>query len=245
VNFLPFFEQLLGKLDEFVNSPDPSSRQWGLCIFCDLIEFTGPASLNYQQHFLQKLGQSLSDSSEDVRQAAAYGVGVAAKCGGPNFAEFCIASLPHLVNIISSPEARNEENIMATENAIAALGKIIKVYKDSGRFDANAMVATFVKALPIVEDADEAPDTYNLLLELIQTQHPVVVNAAQIPQLVHILSSVLIIPSLVPKDPELLQKMSACLQSIATSCDTNMKQQIWQILKDEQRQYLLSSNLFR
>jgi importin-5 len=245
VNYLPFFEQLLSKLAEFMNSGDPSSSQWALCIFCDLIEFAGPASLNYQQHFLQQMGQSLSSSSADLRQASSYGVGVAAKFGGPNYTEFCIASLPHLVNMINSPEAKHEENLLATENAIAALGKIISTYKDSGRFDTNALITSFVASLPITEDSEEAPETYMLLLDLIEAQHPIVANQSQIPQLVRILTSVLCIPSLLAKNPELLQKMQTCLRSIIGSCNEALKQHLWQTLTDEQKQYLANQQLIR
>ena len=36
------------------------------------------------------MGQSLLDASPDVRQAAAYGVGVAAKAGGASYSSFCV-----------------------------------------------------------------------------------------------------------------------------------------------------------
>jgi hypothetical protein len=70
-------------------SKDASSRQWALCVFCDLIEFTGPSSTPYQPYALQFMAQSLSDESPDVRQASSYGVGVAAKFGGPTYGQFC------------------------------------------------------------------------------------------------------------------------------------------------------------
>ena len=95
-HIIPFFEQLLPKLSDFlvkqVNqaSSDSSGRQWALCVYCDLIEFTGQSSVNYQQYFLNGMGSGLSDPSPDVRQAASYGVGVAAKFGGPSYSAFCM-----------------------------------------------------------------------------------------------------------------------------------------------------------
>ncbi len=79
-------------------STDSSSRQWALCVYCDLIEFTGPSSVAYQNYFLQFMGQSLLDASPDVRQAAAYGVGVAAKAGGASYSSFCVGMLSLKVN---------------------------------------------------------------------------------------------------------------------------------------------------
>ncbi|KAJ2993084.1 Importin-5 [Globomyces sp. JEL0801] len=156
--------------EEFLagNSPEPSSRQWALCVFCDVIEFTGEKSAAYQSHFLSIMGRSLSDPSADVRQAASYGAGVAAKFGGPSFAQFTVESLPHLFNIANDANGRADENLMATENAISAIGKIIATYKDSGAFDANNVITHWVASLPIVDDGQEAPETYTLLLDLIQ-----------------------------------------------------------------------------
>lgn len=39
------------------------------------------------------MGQSVTDPSCDIRQAAAYGVGVAAKFGGPSYSQFCIGKV--------------------------------------------------------------------------------------------------------------------------------------------------------
>lgn len=89
VNFLPIFDLLLGKLSELLASQDASARQWAICIFCDLIEFTGPNSSNYQEYFLNSMASGLSDASADVRQSCAYGVGVAASHGGPLYSSFC------------------------------------------------------------------------------------------------------------------------------------------------------------
>jgi hypothetical protein len=45
----------------------------GLCIFNDLIEYTGALSLNYQQHFVAPMLHYVTDTQPEVRQAAAYG----------------------------------------------------------------------------------------------------------------------------------------------------------------------------
>ena len=44
-----------------------SDRQWGLCIFDDVIEYTGPLALNYQQHFVQQMLHYLTDEQAEVR----------------------------------------------------------------------------------------------------------------------------------------------------------------------------------
>lgn len=44
-------------------------------------------SLNYQQYFLPHMVQYVCDEQPEVRQAAAYGVGVIAQYGGPGYAQ--------------------------------------------------------------------------------------------------------------------------------------------------------------
>ncbi|KAJ3273865.1 Importin-5 [Terramyces sp. JEL0728] len=238
--FLPFFDQMISKLSEFMDNKDAPSRQWALCVFCDLIEFTGPASVQYQPFFLSKMATSLADPSPDVRQAAAYGVGVCAKFGGPNYAQLCVESLPHLFNIVNDSNSRSEENTMATENAISAIGKLLKVYRNAGAFNANDVILHWFNALPIVEDSEEAPETYSLLLELIEGQNEVIVNVNQIPKLVSILSEALSLKGLLVKAPELKEKMVNCLKSVIAAADANTKQILWQNLKDGQKKYLAS-----
>lgn len=46
IDFLPLFDQLLGHFVRLLKSDSPwSDRQWGLCIFDDLLEYAGPVSI--------------------------------------------------------------------------------------------------------------------------------------------------------------------------------------------------------
>lgn len=87
--FFPYFEQLLPALQSFLSHPDPGARHWAICVFDDLIEFAGPDSVKYQPHFLAQLASSLADPDADVRQAACYGIGVAALNGGGGYTTLC------------------------------------------------------------------------------------------------------------------------------------------------------------
>ena len=54
--FLPVFDQLLPYFSKLLETTHPwSDHQWGICIFDDLVEYGGPNSLNYQQHFVQQV----------------------------------------------------------------------------------------------------------------------------------------------------------------------------------------------
>lgn len=76
-------------------------RQWGLCIFDDVIEHCSPASFKYAEYFLRPMLQYVCDSSPEVRQAAAYGLGVMAQYGGDNYRPFCTGTDVYLVTCMS------------------------------------------------------------------------------------------------------------------------------------------------
>ncbi len=64
---------------------------------------------------------------------------------------------------------RSEENATATENAVSALGKVIEY--QAGVLDAQQGVAladTWVRALPVVEDAVEALQVHAQLVRFIE-----------------------------------------------------------------------------
>ncbi len=45
-----------------------SDRQWALCVFDDVIQFTGAHSHRYSQFFLTRMAESLADSSAEVNE---------------------------------------------------------------------------------------------------------------------------------------------------------------------------------
>lgn len=53
-----------------VQCPDRpwADRQWGLCIFDDVVEHCSPSSFKYASYFLGQMLQSLGDLRPEVRQ---------------------------------------------------------------------------------------------------------------------------------------------------------------------------------
>jgi len=86
--YLPYMEPMVIPLVTKLIGPERywQERQWGICIWDDMVEFTGPAALKYQNLFVPSLLNYLEDSSAEVRQAAAYGCGIMAQFGGEAFA---------------------------------------------------------------------------------------------------------------------------------------------------------------
>jgi hypothetical protein len=166
VSFLPFWERLIPYYDAFIVNADPTQRQWALCIMDDVLEFCGPESWKYQGHFVKPLVDGLSDPIPANRQAAAYGIGVAAKNGGPAFSDYVAATLPNLIQCCQIPQARTEDHVFATENACAAIAKILH-FNSSKVQDVQGVVQVWLGTLPVVNDDEAAPYAYAFLAELI------------------------------------------------------------------------------
>lgn len=207
-----------------------------------MIEFTGPESARYQPHFLSYLAAGITDTNTDIQQASCYGAGVAAIHGGPAYLSFCTESLPHLFSIINVPKSRNEEKVLVTENAISAVGKICRAFKDTGAFDANQVISLWFHSLPIVEDEVEASEVYTFLLDLIDANHPAVVStdAKHLSKLVHIITQVLIRPSLLESNPSVNQRLVKSLSSILSQCDPNTRSSLWNGLGAETQSFITS-----
>lgn len=185
---LPFFEHMLPDFTKLLEQQQPASdRQWALCVFDDLLEYTGPSSIKYQQYFLKSLLSGIQDQNPEVRQAAAYGCGVMAQFGGCEYANVCAEIITTLSLVISNSDSRSKSNISATENCISAVTKICK-YNNS-TVDVNEVIPIWLTWLPVVEDHAEAPHVYGYLCDLIESNHPIVLgpNNANIPFIISII----------------------------------------------------------
>lgn len=166
VGFLPQWERLLPFYSAFIRDRDATQRQWALCIFDDVLEFCGPEAWKYQTEFAKPLVDGLADMVPANRQAAAYGVGVAAKNGGVAFSDYVAAALPALFACCQLPQARQEDHVFATENACAAIAKILH-FNSSKVGDVQGVVQAWLGTLPVLNDDEAAPYAYSFLTELI------------------------------------------------------------------------------
>ncbi|CAK7562739.1 MAG: importin subunit beta-3 [Sporothrix epigloea] len=174
-NFLPPWERLMSAYETFLKSEDASQRQWGLCIMDDVIEYCGANSIHYASVITQPLLDGCKDPAPAIRQAAAYGIGVAAHHGGEQWAPFLGGCMPFLFQATAIPDARNEDNVYATENACAAIAKILHFNAGTVQ-NVDAVIAEWVGTLPVVNDEEAAPYAYAYLTELIIKRHPAVMS---------------------------------------------------------------------
>ncbi|KAK8243541.1 armadillo-type protein [Phyllosticta capitalensis] len=175
--FLPHWERLVKFYAAFVNNADPTQRQWAICILDDVLEFCGPQSWNYNQQIMEPLVNGMRDDVAANRQAAVYGVGVAAQKGGESWSDFVAACLPTLFEVIQRPNAREDDDVFATENACASIAKILH-FNNSKVGNVQEVVAAWVDTLPIVNDEEAAPYAYAFLAQLIDQNNPAVLSKA-------------------------------------------------------------------
>ncbi|KAL8745058.1 MAG: hypothetical protein Q9190_002770 [Brigantiaea leucoxantha] len=176
-SFLPAWARLLPFYNTFITSPDSTQRQWALCIMDDVLEFCGHESWNYQNHIRQPLIDGMQDEVPANRQAACYGVGIAAQKGGPAWSGFAMESLPALFAACQLPHAREEDHVYATENACASIAKIMRA-PTSKVSNAQEIIPHWISTLPVVNDEEAAPYAYMYLAELIERANPAVIAAA-------------------------------------------------------------------
>ncbi|XP_058063028.1 importin-5 [Anopheles bellator] len=218
--FLPSFQRLVAHFVKLLNPASPwADRQWGLCIFDDLIEFTGPMCAQYQAYFLQPMLEYVKDEQPEVRQAAVYGFGVLGLYGGEHFSVTCAQAIPVLMEIIMAPDSREPENVNPTENAISAITKILK-YNNKAITNPDEIIALWFSWLPVGEDEDEAVYVYGYLCDLIQANHPVVLgeNNANLPRIVSIIASCFYREAVTVPHPE-AQRMLSIVKQIEANPD--------------------------
>ncbi|KAH8687154.1 armadillo-type protein [Tricladium varicosporioides] len=177
VAFLPAWERLHATYEAFLKSPDPTQRQWGLCIMDDVLEFCGERSWQYQAAIVEPLVAGCRDQAPANRQAAAYGIGVAAHKGGPQWAQFFAPAIELLFQVTQFPNARGDDDVYATENACAAIAKILH-FNASAIPNVQQVIVQWVETLPVVNDEEAAPYAYAYLAQLIEQQNPAVLSQA-------------------------------------------------------------------
>ncbi|MCJ1251245.1 hypothetical protein MMC30_008476 [Trapelia coarctata] len=165
-SFLPAWSRLLPFYDAFITNRDSTQRQWALCIMDDVLEFCGEQSWTYQDHIRQPLIDGMRDEIPANRQAACYGVGIAAQKGGPAWSDFVAECLPTLFAVCQIPNAREDDHVFATENACASIAKILQ--SNAAKVpNVQEVVAHWINTLPVVNDEEAAPYAYMFLAQLI------------------------------------------------------------------------------
>lgn len=187
--FIPTFDCLIPHVMRLLGADRSwQDQRWAVCIFNELIEFTGEASVKYHEIFIKPLYDFLEHESLELRQAAAYGWGVLAMHGTGVFSIACHQAVPGLIEIITAPGSRCEANACVTESAISAVTKILKY--SSSYVVVNEILPLWITWLPVWNDGNEAICVYEYLCDLVEGRHPVVLgpNHVKVPPIVSVIA---------------------------------------------------------
>ncbi|KAJ2741550.1 importin subunit beta-3 [Coemansia sp. BCRC 34301] len=244
--FAAEFRTVLPVARKYLSERDPAARQWAICVFDDLVEFSGPDSAPYAADFMLPIQVALSErASPDLRQAAAYGVGVMAQFGGSAYADFVVgAALPVLLSELSRGDARVAENVYATENAAAAVAKVLR-FLGARVGDASAVLQAWFAALPVVNDEDEADGVYEFLVQMLRDQPEALLGSSSDPQalrhLVRVSAEALAVCSFTPA---LTQALAGIVRETMAAFDDAARAELWAELPRDQQEALQAKGLF-
>uniref|UniRef100_H2YPJ6 Importin N-terminal domain-containing protein n=1 Tax=Ciona savignyi TaxID=51511 RepID=H2YPJ6_CIOSA len=196
---LPLFDVLLPHYAKLIESDRPwADRQWSLCVFDDVIEYASPQSVKYQEVFVGPMVTYLEDISPEVRQAAAYGIGVMASSASETFSAAISESIPRLKRVIEGPHGRGaqdrplaHEDIAPLENCISAIGKILRHCPGILGSDAavSQLLQLWLSWLPVTEDKEEAAHVYRFVCDLIENNNQVLLgeNNSNLPAVISLI----------------------------------------------------------
>ncbi|KAF1335672.1 Importin-like protein, partial [Globisporangium splendens] len=168
-------------------------RGQAICMVDDIIEHCGQPAQELVPVFLAHLVAGLDDSSAQVIQASAYGIGVCAEKCGAAFDPFCQQSLEKLVHVISVSATVDDEQVgAARDNAVSAVSKILLARESS--VDAVKLWAVWLSWLPLHNDVLEARDVHARLIALVDAGHAHVLGAdyANLPAILNAFAAILL-----------------------------------------------------
>ncbi|QLQ77784.1 hypothetical protein HG537_0A00310 [Torulaspora globosa] len=181
--YLSHFRSLWPIISTYLQDTEIVLILFALVAIGDMIQYSGENSAVYKDEIIAKLSTYLVSPEPSIRQAAAYTIGVCAQYAPSTYGDFCVSSLEVLFQVVSIPDAKSDENQTATENASAAIAKILQSF-GSNIPDANRYVENWLQTLPIVVDDEAAAFAYKFLNHLIDIQSPAVTGSSNIPKLV-------------------------------------------------------------
>ena len=249
-NFLPAFDAFVGVTFApllQVNMP-ATLRHNAMCVFDDVIEHCGTGAHKYLDMMLGAAMQYAKDPVAWMRQAAVYGIRIAAENAQAQFSPKASAALNVLAAVVTAPDSRNDDNCNATENAIAAIGAICKFHANAPGVNVPDALSMWISALPLVEDEECAQLAAVHLCEFLSstaTNQALLGNQYQnAPHIVSAMSQMILggdgggdtdIDLATPATKQALERL---LQQLVPSLPENVRSSCWQKLSVQQQEYL-------
>ena len=210
----------------------PSDRKFAIFLIDDLIEHTD--CHKHLPKFFTILLANTGDPDHSLRQAACYGLGVAAQRFGrlDQMADHWPAAIRQLQQVLQAPEAHMGDAVSATDNAASALGKIMRFCPVENK---PALAAAWLGQLPLKMDIPEAQLNVVALVEMV-TANDVNVLGAQgenLPKIALVLATSL---DIMPQEE--VPRAIGILDRIKSAIPPEAMKNVWQGIPQEQRSKL-------
>mmetsp|Transcript_18477 Transcript_18477/g.71333 ORF Transcript_18477/g.71333 Transcript_18477/m.71333 type:complete len:1096 (+) Transcript_18477:130-3417(+) len=234
--FLPYFQEMLKHFFPLL-APGAQSRDKQAALFAldDLVEFGGPNAIPIYQPYIQQVVHCVTEADHAVRQAATYGVGVLAQHSGDLFATLLPNVMGLLNQVITAQDSRRKPLVNATENSIAALGKIMLF--QTKHIDISQVLPVWLSYLPVNNDPSECRVIYAQLCHFIVAYPELCFgeNYKNLPKLLGIFASVLGTELV---DAEVTASMGAILKRMAETFPPELMQGAAACLNEAERMKL-------
>ncbi|AFZ80316.1 importin karyopherin beta 4, putative [Theileria equi strain WA] len=168
--------------------PDDISIALYLCD--DMIEHLKGRILPFWDQFLPHIFKHVESRDANVRQSACYGVSLLARI--PEFSSLANESAQKIVRAIKLPFASSSrEQQTATDNAVAALGDLIR-YHGASLSNGSSYLNVWLSSLPLKRDEVEGKRVHKDLMELVLASNPTILGPdnVNLSQLVKIFISI-------------------------------------------------------
>eukprot|EP00010_Vexillifera_abyssalis_P008327 CAMPEP_0201544158 /NCGR_PEP_ID=MMETSP0173_2-20130828/708_1 /ASSEMBLY_ACC=CAM_ASM_000268 /TAXON_ID=218659 /ORGANISM="Vexillifera sp., Strain DIVA3 564/2" /LENGTH=1049 /DNA_ID=CAMNT_0047952189 /DNA_START=291 /DNA_END=3440 /DNA_ORIENTATION=- len=237
-HYFPIFNKYLAPMWFSYLAPNqsPFHHQIALCVLDEVLEYGQQAADAAAPKILPILLKSALSADHRVRQAAVFGLGVAAQHTPKAFTKVLKVAVNNIVTVITAKEARSDRYVRATENAVSALGKVLLFHtKQLGDQFAPLVRSFIVDCLPVSVDDIESKVIYNQLCTLIDRHHKLAfgANNANLPHILKVFASImytkLIDNPLFVRIVKQIQTMKASVQGfeqVFNSLDKPLQQKI-------------------
>lgn len=164
---LPLVERLLAPIGALLDKGRTAEeRRIAVCVMDDIVEHSAAGADKYMATILPVLLEAARDSDPTLRQCAAYGLGVASQLRGAHVRPRSADVLQVLGAIVGAPDAKAADNAVATDNAVAALGKLLEFHGEV--LDGAALGGVWLGALPLQHDVAEAKYAHAQLVRMLE-----------------------------------------------------------------------------
>lgn len=140
-----------------------------MCFFCDFMQYTkahddSAMALDLANKFIEIIESEEISDEDDIRQTGIYGLGIFGYFTPKGaFAAQLPKSVQIIKEVISAPDAFDEDNLVQTENAMSALARLCYSQMDGSVLTEADLEGVFSK-MPFKAEQEECQMSNRILL---------------------------------------------------------------------------------